>query len=99
MGHYVIIRKQIYNEKQKSLLQLIVAGQEKHILNDYLQTNPTVFDTVQSRKLTLNSFSLYQQNPTQPTTNRRTKTDFGEKDFNKEDALHVCIRLTECLWA
>ena len=69
------------------------------ILNNYLQANSTIFNAVQSRKPTLNSLPLYQQNPTQPTTNRKTETDFREKDFNSEDAPNVCARLTECLWA
>ena len=41
-----------------------------------------------------NYLPLYQSNPTQPTTNRKTKTDFGE-DFNSADALYRCDRLDE----
>ena len=46
----------------------------------------------------LNSHPLYWQNPTQPTTNRKIETDFGEKDFNNKDALHVCTEQAEYLW-
>ena len=49
-------------------------------------------------KPTLNPFPCTDKNPTQPTTNRKTETDFRE-DVNTADALHRCIRLTECLWA
>ena len=38
------------------------------------------------------------KNPTQPTTNRKTKTDFGE-DFSSGDALHICTGLAEYPWA
>ena len=43
-----------------------------------------------------NYLPLYQSSPTQSTTNRKTKTDFGE-DFHSADALHRCAGLAECL--
>ena len=44
-----------------------------------------------------NYLPLHQSYATQPTTNRKTETDFGE-DFNSADALHGCTRLGEYLF-
>ena len=85
--------------KTKTSLQLILAGQ-KNILINYLQQSATIaFNSTckVKKKNTLNSHPLYQQNPTQPITNRNTKTDFREKDFSNEGALHRCTKLTEYL--
>ena len=84
--------------KTENITPAHIGWAEKHSYQ-LLQINPTIFNAVQSKKPTLNSLPLYQQNPTQPTTNRKTKTDFGEKDFNTEDALHICAQQAEYLWA
>ena len=48
----------------------------------------------------LNSLPLYWQDPTQPTTNRKTEADFGEEDeLNNGGALHGCDRLVGYPWA
>ena len=91
--------------KLKALLQLTWAGQKNMVYKNWFLSMYNKTKPLKSNNYATLSKSLFNfpspctgKNPTQPTTKRKTKTDFG-KDVNTGDGLHGYISLTEYLWA